>query len=267
MNPDVGPVVNPERRNQDPCIEVVDVAFRIDGVSLLEEVSFSAADGEMLALVGPNGAGKSTMLSLLAGDFVPSSGSVALRGLAPHRWPSRALARERSVMVQQHSQAFSYTVREMVEMGRAPWDASEEDDALITSSLAAAEITPLAPRDVTTLSGGELARTVFARVLTQDAGIVLLDEPTAPLDLRHQEALMARSRQLADEGRCVLVVLHDLSLAARYCDRIAVFSSGRLAALGSPQEVLTAERIERIYRQSVSVLEHPVTGRPLVVPI
>lgn len=108
---------------------------------------------------------------------------------------------------------------------------------------------------------------MFARTLTQDAAIVLLDEPTAALDLRHQETLMQRARRLADEGRCVLVVLHDLSLAARFCDRLAVFSDGELSALGSPEQVLTPERIEQVYRQQVAVLEHPVTGRPLVVPV
>ena len=122
-------------------------------------------------------------------------------------------------------------------------------------------------RDVTTLSGGELARTVFARTLAQQAGIVLLDEPTAPLDLRHQEGLLRRARTLADEGRCVLVVLHDLSLAARWCDRVAVFSAGELTALGAPDEVLTAARIEEVYGQEVVVIPHPATGRPLVVPV
>lgn len=251
----------------EPCLEVRDVSFSIGGARLLDGVSFSASPGELVALVGPNGAGKSTMLALLAGDLVPTEGEVSLAGTAPHRWPAKALARQRSVMTQQHAQAFSFTVRELVEMGRAPHDASDRDEVLISSALADAEIEDLAHRDVTTLSGGELARAVFARTLTQDAGIVLLDEPTAALDLRHQETLMRRARALADDGRCVLVVLHDLSLAARFCDRLAVFSNGSLSALGTPEEVLTPERIEQVYRQQVAVLAHPVTGRPVIVPV
>lgn len=250
-----------------PCLEVHEVGFTIGGARLLGGVSFSASPGELVAMVGPNGAGKSTMLALLAGDLVPTEGEISLAGTAPHRWQAKELARRRSVMTQQHGQAFSFTVRELVEMGRAPHDASERDEELVTASLVEAEIEELAHRDVTTLSGGELARAVFARTLTQDAAIVLLDEPTAALDLRHQETLMQRARRLADEGRCVLVVLHDLSLAARFCDRLAVFSDGELSALGSPEQVLTPERIEQVYRQQVAVLEHPVTGRPLVVPV
>ncbi|MGP9538160.1 heme ABC transporter ATP-binding protein [Brachybacterium sp. AOP43-C2-M15] len=257
----------PGPRPEAPCLEVRGVGFTIGGARLLEGVSFSAAPGELVAMVGPNGAGKSTMLALLAGDLVPSEGTISLAGTAPHRWPAKALARQRSVMTQQHGQAFSFTVRELVEMGRAPHDASDRDEELIDASLVDAEIAELAHRDVTTLSGGELARAVFARTLTQDAGVVLLDEPTAPLDLRHQETLMQRARSLADEGRCVLVVLHDLSLAARFCDRLAVFSEGSLTALGPPEQVLTPERIEQVYRQRVAVLAHPVTGRPLVVPV
>jgi iron complex transport system ATP-binding protein len=207
------------------------------------------------------------MLSLLAGDLVPSHGSVSLAGTAPHRWAPKALARERSVMTQGHAQTFSFTVTELVEMGRAPHEASAEDARIIARALEDAEVDHLAARDVTTLSGGELARTVFARTLAQQAGIVLLDEPTAALDLRHQEGLLRRARALADEGCCVLVVLHDLSLAARWCDRLAVFSAGELTAVGAPAEVLTPERIEQVYGQRVMVLDHPVTGRPLVVPV
>jgi iron complex transport system ATP-binding protein len=248
-------------------VRVESVGFTIDGAQLLQDVSFTASHGELVALVGPNGAGKSTMLSLLAGDLVPSAGSISLAGTAPHRWAPRDLARERSVMTQSHSQTFSFTVRELVEMGRAPHEASEEDPAIIDAALVDAEVEHLEGRDATTLSGGELARTVFARTLAQQAGIVLLDEPTAPLDLRHQEGLLRRARALADEGRCVLVVLHDLSLAARWCDRVAVFSAGELTALGAPDEVLTAARIEEVYGQEVVVIPHPATGRPLVVPV
>jgi iron complex transport system ATP-binding protein len=230
-------------------------------------VSLTADRGEVVALVDPNGAGKSTLLSLVAGDRAPTAGEVLVGGTAPTAWPARALARERSMMTQHHSQSFSYTVREAVEMGRAPHPPSEDDDRIIDAALSDADVAELEQRDVTTLSGGELARTVFARVLAQDATVVLLDEPTAALDLHHQEVLMARARRLAEEDRCVLVVLHDLTLAARYCDRIAMFSSGALAAAGPPKEVLTPDRIHDVYRHEVVILPHPISGHPVVVPV
>jgi iron complex transport system ATP-binding protein len=154
-------------------------------------------------------------------------------------------------------------------MGRAPHPASdvEADGRIVRESMEAAEVESFAGRDVTTLSGGELARAVFARVLAQQTPVLLLDEPTAPLDLRHQEAVMAKARALARQGACVLVVLHDLSLAARYCDKVAMFAGGHLVSFGEPEEVLTAERIGEVYGQEVLVLRHPHTGRPLVVPV
>lgn len=249
------------------AVVVEGVSFSIGPARLLDGVTLTARRGELLALVGPNGAGKSTMLGLLAGDMAPASGRITLSGLTPHQAPPRQLARLRSVMTQQHQQAFSFTVQELVEMGRAPHEASEVDDAIVGTALADAEVAHLAGRDVTTLSGGELARAVLARTLAQDAPIVLLDEPTAALDLRHQESVLRRAAGLAREGRCVLVVLHDLSLAARFCDRVAMFDAGRLAALGTPEVVLTAERIAEVYGQQVAVLAHPVTGRPLIVPV
>ena len=147
----------------EPCVRVESVGFTIDGAQLLRGVSFTASRGELVALVGPNGAGKSTMLSLLAGDLAPTDGSISLAGTAPHRWAPRELARERSVMTQSHSQTFSFTVRELVEMGRAPHEASEEDPAIIDAALVDAEVEHLEGRDVTTLSGGELARTEIGR--------------------------------------------------------------------------------------------------------
>ncbi|UEJ82039.1 heme ABC transporter ATP-binding protein [Brachybacterium halotolerans subsp. kimchii] len=257
----------PGTTGAEPWIRVEQAGFAIGGAVLLQDVEFSASGGELVALVGPNGAGKSTLLSLLSGDQRPTSGRVLLDGRPTADWPAKALARRRSVMTQHHSQAFSFTVHEAAAMGRAPHPVGPDDDALIERCLREADVDALAGRDVTTLSGGELARTVFARVLAQDAQVVLLDEPTAALDLHHQEVLMARARELAQEGRCVLVVLHDLTLAARCSDRIAMFDGGRLVALGPPGDVLTPDRIREVYRHEVAVLEHPTSGRPLVVPL
>lgn len=256
-----------ELRAGEPIIRVEGVGVDIGGASLLRDVSFQARAGELLALVGPNGAGKSTMLSVVSGDRAPTTGVVSLDGAEVGRRRPRALARLRAVMTQQQSVVFSFTVEELVRMGRAPHPASESDDAVVEGSLRTAEMGPLAHRDVTTLSGGELARAMFARVLAQTTPVLLLDEPTAPLDLRHQETVMRTAARLAGDGACVLIVLHDLSLAARYCDRIAMFASGRLATIGPPDEVLTVDRIAEVYGQRVQIMRHPGSGRPIVVPV
>ncbi|WP_051172435.1 heme ABC transporter ATP-binding protein [Microbacterium indicum] len=248
-------------------ISVERLRIEIDGRELLSDVSFAAGAGEVVALVGPNGAGKSTLLKVLAGDIEPDGGSVALAGRAPSAWRSRELARHRAVMAQDHAIAFSFTAREVVEMGRVPHDRSDADDGIVDAAMASGDVVHLAGRDVMTLSGGELARTVFGRVLAQSTPVVLLDEPTAALDLRHQEHLMRAAAALAAGGSCVVVVLHDLNLAARYAHRIAMFHGGRLVADAPPAEVLTAERVRAVYGQEVRILEHPTAGLPLVVAV
>jgi len=161
---------------------------------------------------------------------------------------------------------FGFSVREVVAMGRLPHPPAPVEDArIVDASLAAADVTHLAPRDVQTLSGGEASRTAFARVLAQTTPVVFLDEPTAALDLQHQEAVLRIARGLADDGACVIVVLHDLNLAAGHADRIVMLHGGRIAADGSPRQVLTQATIERVYAQPVLVLEHPTRGVPLVV--
>jgi iron complex transport system ATP-binding protein len=253
--------------NAEDAVRIEQVSVRVDGRALLHDVSLRAQPGEVVALVGPNGAGKSTLLRVLAGDIDPSGGDAAICGKAPHAWKPKELARHRAVMAQDHAVAFSFTVREIVEMGRVPHDRSDDDDAIVDAALRDGDVDALAERDATTLSGGELARTVFGRVLAQRTGVVLLDEPTAALDLRHQERAMRVAARLAGEGCCVIVVLHDLNLAARYAHRVVMFADGQIVADGAPADVLTSERIHDVYRQDVRILAHPTTGSPLVVPV
>ena len=154
-------------------------------------------------------------------------------------------------------------------MGRAPWartPAEDDDDRIVAEAMAEADISPLAHRPVSSLSGGERARVALARVLAQSTDIVLLDEPTAALDLKHQEDVLRIARARAMAGASVAIVLHDLNVALAYADRVTLLSSGRVAATGAPAEVLTAERIEAVYGQPVDVFDHPVTGVPIVVP-
>jgi len=155
-------------------------------------------------------------------------------------------------------------------MGRAPWQGtpqSDEDDAAIADAMERTDIAHLADRVFTSLSGGERARASLARVLAQQATIVLLDEPTAALDLRHQEDVMRLARQLARDGVAVVVVVHDLSLAAAYADRVAVMSKGRLVTAGAPGEVLTEQLVEEVYGTPVRIVPDPTTGAPLIVPV
>ncbi|MCQ0971954.1 heme ABC transporter ATP-binding protein [Paracoccus sp. TK19116] len=247
-------------------IEAQDITLRIGGKSLLDRVSLTCRPGTVTALVGPNGAGKSTLLSVIAGDLMPDKGHVRLNGKLMSDLKVHDLAQLRAVFPQGSAIRFAYPVREVVSMGRAFRDLSPDgDDRAIDAAMSQAEIMHLSWRDAQTLSGGEQARTTFARVLAQDCSIVLLDEPTAPLDLRHQERVLQASVDLARRGVTVLAVLHDLNLAAAHADRIVLMRNAGIAAEGSPSEVLTEARIEEVYRQQVCVITHPKRGCPVVL--
>ncbi len=255
--------------NQAPAQRLESASYRIHGVRLVEDASTTVRYGEVLALVGPNGAGKSTLLGMLAGDLVPTAGTVSLDDRALGEWTPKELARARAVLLQTNQVAFAFTAQQVIEMGRAPWigtDRADDDSRAIHAAIAATDVSHLTSRSFPTLSGGEKARVSLARVLAQDARIVLLDEPTAALDLRHQEDVMRIARSLATEGRAVVVVLHDLSLAAAYADEVAILAGGRLVAHGDPAGVLTAERVEGVYETPVRVFRDEDTGRPIIIP-
>jgi iron complex transport system ATP-binding protein len=201
----------------------------------------------------------------------PEPGAPASRELADvSALRPKELSRRRAVQMQDSRLAFAFTARDAVEMGRAPWAGTpeeERDDEVIAAALAAGEVTHLAARQVPSLSGGERARVAFARLLAQETEILLLDEPTAALDIRHQEQVIAAARARARAGATVMVIVHDLSLAAAYADRIVLLESGRVRAVGSPAEVLTAELISEVYQHPVSVLTAPDSGELLIVPV
>ncbi|GAA3879315.1 heme ABC transporter ATP-binding protein [Leifsonia kafniensis] len=249
------------------------LVFAPGGARILDEVSFEVGRGEIVALIGPNGAGKSTALAALAGDIRLSHGSVTIDDRDLRSLPIAELGRLRSVLLQQSAVAFSYTVREIVMMGRLPWNAVAIDDdeptdeEIVAQAMRRTDIEHLADRDVTTLSGGEQARAALARVLAQRCGIVMLDEPTAALDIGHQEQVLQLARELADGGVAVLVVLHDLGLAAAYADRVVVMDHGRVVADGVPHEVMTGELLSRVYRYPIEVIRHAETGELLVTPV
>ncbi len=236
---------------------------------ILTDASISVRPGELHALLGPNGAGKSTLFGVLAGDIAPTRGEVTLNGtpLAAHK--PKDLARVRGVLLQQHTVTFPFTAREVVAMGRVPWARTPEeddDDDAIDEAMAKTDVLALADRTVTSLSGGERARVALARVLAQRTRLLLLDEPTAALDLLHHEEVLQIARAEADNGAAVAVVLHDLDAALAVADHVTLLARGHVVAQGPAREVLTADRIEEVYGQAVDVLSHPSTGDPIIVP-
>ncbi|MFF8414448.1 heme ABC transporter ATP-binding protein [Streptomyces omiyaensis] len=257
-------------------VEPGGLAAEADGVrvvrgrrAVLDGARIGVRAGEVLALVGPNGAGKSTLLSVLAGDLAPAAGTVRIGGRAAGEWSAPELALRRAVLPQTAALSFPFPVADVVRMGRAPWAGTAreaEDGAAVAEAMAATEVTEFAARPFSALSGGERARVALARVLAQRTGLLLLDEPTAALDLRHQELVLRVCRERAAAGDAVVVVLHDLGLAAAHADRVGVVHGGGVAADGPPAEVFGEELLSRVYRQPVEVFPHPRTGVPQVVP-
>lgn len=240
------------------------------GKVLLDEVSLELRAGEVLALLGPNGAGKSTLLSVMSGDVAPDRGEVRFGGRPISEWSLADLSRRRGVLLQDNQLLFPFTVHQVVEMGRAPWrrtQLEDEDNEAIADAIDAADIAHLGNRRVPSLSGGERARSGFARVMAGRTGVLMLDEPTAALDLKHQEAVLTIARERAQAGDAVLVVLHDLNLAGAYADRIALLREGRIAVCDAPEHVLTAEIVSDVYQTPVEVIPHPVTGAGVVLPL
>ena len=257
------------------------ISVVLGGNRILEDISFDLRSGEVTVLVGPNGAGKSTLFSVLAGDLSPTAGAVEVVGGDRDAEPGsrelfpvaslrpKELARRRSVQMQETRLAFAYTAYDTVEMGRAPWEGTAEearDEEVIAAAMSAAEVTHLSARHVPGLSGGERARVAFARLIAQETELLLLDEPTAALDIRHQERVIAVARDRARAGATVLVIVHDLSLAAAYADRIIMLDRGTLRADGTPVEVLRPELISEVYDHPVSVIAAPGSGELLVIP-
>lgn len=248
-------------------LEAAGVGIRAGSRWLVRDASFTLERGEVLAILGPNGAGKSTLLAALAGDAAPAEGTVLLDGRPLGAIRPLELARRRAVLPQQTFVQFAFTAREIVEMGRAAIDADSVDRAAIDLALRHTDAYDLQHRVFPTLSVGEQARVSLARVLAQETPVLLLDEPTAALDLRHQQLVMELARDLAARGAALAVVLHDLNLASAYADRILLLSDGRLAAIGTPRETLTEPLLSDIFGCRVSVVPHPETGLPLVLPL
>lgn len=255
-------------------------AFAVDALSvragaklLLDRISFSVAQGETIALVGPNGAGKSTLLRVLAGEIAAHDGHVLLQGRAPQAWHPRELALRRAVLSQNVTVTFPFTVAEIVRMGAGD-RRGKAVDAMADAALANVDLDGFQDRVIGTLSGGEQQRAHFARVMVQLAcgeqahgpGVLLLDEPTASLDLRHQLDIVAAVRRRVGQGATVITIIHDLNLAALFADRIIVLGGGRIVADGPPKDTITDPVLSRVFGVTSAVSRIPATDVPFVLP-
>jgi iron complex transport system ATP-binding protein len=241
------------------------LGYHVDGRDLIAGVDVAAAPGELLAIVGPNGAGKTTLLRVLSGEWTATAGVVELLGRPLSGLTPLEQARLRAVLPQQTVLTFAFRCLDVVLMGR--YAATTGDDAAVArAALATTDSSHLAARSYPTLSGGEQTRVSLSRVLAQETPVLFLDEPTASLDLRHQELVMRTLRHLADGGAVVVAVLHDLNVAARFADRVMLLAGGRVRAVGTTADVLRAPIIEEVYEQTVTVVPHPVLGSPLILP-
>jgi iron complex transport system ATP-binding protein len=255
-----------------PVLRAADLVGGYGGRAVLHGVSLEVGSGEMLAIVGPNGAGKSTLLRLLGGSLDPWQGAVELLGAPLSSFERRALARRLAFVGQENSVAFSFSVLEVVLMGRSPHLGSfhfesHRDLMLAREALERFDLLSLATRPIQELSGGERKRVFLARALAQEPRVALLDEPTAHLDLRHVAEIFARFGELrAASGMAVVATLHDLNAAALYADRVLLLKDGIAMGWGAPNDVLTEEKLREVYETEIYVGRNPATGAIAVLP-
>jgi iron complex transport system ATP-binding protein len=245
---------------------------KLGGRQVLDGVGLEVRSGEVLALIGPNGAGKTTLLRAMARLLRPQDGAVCLEGRDIWQMRAGSLAR-RLALAPQGAELWPLTVEQFVGLGRAPhrgWllPLASADHAAVRTALERTGLGALAERQVTELSGGEQRRAILARALAQEPRVLLLDEPTAALDLKYQATILGLAGQLAHrDGLAVVITLHDLNQAAGVADRLALIVQGRVLAVGTPTEVLTAELLSATYEVPVVVCSHPLDGTPLITPL
>ncbi len=255
-------------------IRAREICVRIGENDVLDHVSVEIAHGNVIGLIGPNGAGKSTLLNVLSGDLQPNSGHVELDSTPLHEFTPKTLAKTRAVMSQATSIVFDFSVEEIIRMGWVQDDMFLHDvaDEAMQSVTTECDIDTLLDRRYRTLSGGEQRRVQFARALLQiwrireanETRYLLLDEPTANLDIAHELAVLRLAKEITATQVGVLVVLHDLNLAARFTDELMLLSDGRVVASGSTDEVLDAQQLEEVYRTPILVEQHPILNRLVV---
>ena len=253
-------------------IEARNLRFSYGRALVIDDVSLTLAPGEMLGVIGPNGSGKSTLLRLLSGVLHPSAGDVRVHGRPLVDYSPRAIAQVIAVVPQDTLIEFPFSVTEVVLMGRSPHLGGfafegDRDLAVARAAMARTGVLDLAARAIHELSGGERQRVILARALAQETPVLLLDEPGAFLDIRHEVELYDLLHDLQREGKSILTVLHDLNLAALYCDRVALMKAGRVCRIGAPAEVITYANLTEVYETEVYVDTNDITGAVNVLPL
>ena len=256
-----------------PIIEAREIKYRYSTDWLLNGLSLSVDQGEIAGLIGPNGSGKTTILKLVSKVLKQEDGSIWLMGRDIASMKQREIARVMAVVPQGTSIAFPFTVREIVLMGRSPHLGllqmeRESDLRIADNAMALTDTLEFADRGIDELSGGERQRVIIARALAQEPKVMLLDEPTSYLDINHQVEIFDLIKRLNSErDLTVVIVLHDLNMAAEYCDRLILLKDGRVYKDGSPVEVITEANIREVYEANVVVSDNAITGAPHIVPI
>lgn len=247
--------------------EIQNLEKHYDDKAVVDNVSIKLPRGKVIAMIGPNGAGKSTVLGM-ASRLVPiTNGRILFEGRALHEWDNRELAKRLAILTQANNVQMKLTVRELVAFGRFPHagsNLSAEDWAIVDRAIDYMSLNEFAERFIDEMSGGQRQRAFIAMVLAQDTDCVMLDEPTNNLDIYHATQMMKLVRRLCDElGKTVILVLHEINLAAFYCDLICAFKDGKVAAYGPVEEVMTSENLEDIYGVPFEI--HNIAGRPLAI--
>lgn len=251
------------------ALSLRDLSVHYGARPILNGITLELAPGSLIGLVGPNGAGKTTLLRACASLAPIGGGDVLLDGRSVRLWDRRARARAVGYLAQEKSALWPVAAARLVALGRLPhldpWESpSAADETAVIAAMDATDVLHLADRPVTELSGGELARVLIARLLAGAPSVLLADEPVSGLDPAHAMQVLAIFRALAHEGRTVVVVLHDLALASRFCDRLVLMNAGAVAADGAPLDVLNPERLARYYGVAADVMSDG--GVPVVVP-
>ena len=268
-----GKTETPRANDVEPAaITVENCSISFGDLSVLEDVSATIEPGEFVGFVGPNGAGKTTLLRAISGALEPDSGTVSIDGVDIHAVSSKRSSQLVSVVPQDTTLSFSFPVRDVVEMGRHPHRSrfsspTQTDHEAVERALERTRTTDLAERPIDAISGGQRQRVVLARAIAQETPAMLLDEPTASLDINHQLETLELVRELVDDGRTVCAAIHDLDLAARYCDRLVMLADGGVYRSGPPTDVLTGESLADVFDATATVTPNPITGAETVTAL
>ncbi|PKA43731.1 ATP-binding cassette domain-containing protein (plasmid) [Rhizobium sullae] len=252
-----------------PFLTMSGIGYAAGARTILSGIDLTLQHGRIYGLVGPNGSGKSTLMKIIARQIAPVSGTLTLAGRAAAEWGGRAFARNIAYMPQFTPATDGMTVRELVSLGRFPWHGTlgrfgKVDRDLVDDAISRTDLDEFSDRMVANMSGGERQRAWIAMMLAQNARCLLLDEPTSALDLAHQASVLSLVQSLSHErGLSVVIVLHDINLAARYCDEIIALNRGRITAQGTPAEIMHADLLHAIFGVGMGVFSHPARGEPV----